>query len=272
MPCGDGFRLASGANVMIDSGSGLASYDWLAVAALNASEKCGRVFLAAPLRCGDIETRQRERIFWDSKNGGVAMLRERTIWVLTVDSLPLHNADKSAVVSTVCEAVQKEGLGLLDWSDDVARLQKRVAAVAEWHPEMNLPDLSTAHVLSTAPEWLPFYMQQEVDRLAPSHITVPSGSRIRVDYRKAAEAPVLSVRLQECFGMLHTPCVDGGKRTVLMELLSPGFKPVQLTQDMDSFWSNAYFEVRKELKRRYPKHYWPENPLDAEAVRGVKRK
>ena len=101
---------------------------------------------------------------------------------------------------------------------------------------------------------------------------MPSGSRIRVDYRKAAEAPVLSVRLQECFGMLHTPCVDGGKRTVLMELLSPGFKPVQLTQDMDSFWSNAYFEVRKELKRRYPKHYWPENPLDAEAVRGVKRK
>ena len=230
------------------------------------------------------------------------MLRERTIGVLTVDSQPLHNADKSAVVSTVCEAVQKEGLGLLDWSDDVARLQKRVDAVAEWHPEMALPDLSTEHVLSTASEWLPFYieqngkvlttaaelkkinlhdalwalipydMQQEVDRLAPSHITVPSGSRIRVDYRKAAEAPVLSVRLQECFGMLHTPCVDGGKRTVLMELLSPGFKPVQLTQDMDSFWSNAYFEVRKELKRRYPKHYWPENPLNAEAVRGVKRK
>lgn len=296
------FRLASGVNVQIDNGSNLASYDWLAVAALNASEKCGRVFLAAPLRPEDIETRQRERIFWDSRNGGVAMLRERTIGVLTVDSQPLHNADKSAVVSTVCEAVQKEGLGLLDWSDDVARLQKRVDAVAEWHPEMALPDLSTEHVLSTASEWLPFYieqngkvlttaaelkkinlhdalwalipydMQQEVDRLAPSHITVPSGSRIRVDYRKAAEAPVLSVRLQECFGMLHTPCVDGGKRTVLMELLSPGFKPVQLTQDMDSFWSNAYFEVRKELKRRYPKHYWPENPLDAEAVRGVKRK
>ena len=209
------FRLASGVNVQIDNGSNLASYDWLAVAALNASEKCGRVFLAAPLRPEDIETRQRERIFWDSKNGGVAMLRERTIGVLTVDSQPLHNADKSAVVSTVCEAVQKEGLGLLDWSDDVARLQKRVDAVAEWHPEMALPDLSTEHVLSTASEWLPFYieqngkvlttaaelkkinlhdalwalipydMQQEVDRLAPSHITVPSGSRIRVDYRKA---------------------------------------------------------------------------------------
>ena len=246
----------------------------------------------SPHRCGQMTSRH------DNANGFSGIQKT----AVTVDSQPLHNADKSAVVSTVCEAVQKEGLGLLDWSDDVARLQKRVDAVAEWHPEMALPDLSTEHVLSTASEWLPFYieqngkvlttaaelkkinlhdalwalipydMQQEVDRLAPSHITVPSGSRIRVDYRKAAEAPVLSVRLQECFGMLHTPCVDGGKRTVLMELLSPGFKPVQLTQDMDSFWSNAYFEVRKELKRRYPKHYWPENPLDAEAVRGVKRK
>ena len=95
--------------------------------------------------------------------------------------------------------------------------------------------------------------------------------RIRVDYRQGADNPIVSVRLQECFGLADTPRVDNGKRPVLMELLSPGFKPVQLTQDLRSFWQNIYFEVKKELKRRYPKHYWPDNPLDAEAVRGVKK-
>lgn len=189
------------------------------------------------------------------------------------------------------------------WSEKaVEQVQRRVAQVAAWHPEMALPDVSTKHLLSTAADWLPFYLEEggrvktsvqelrklnladiiwnilpyeaqlEVDRLAPTHIEVPTGSHIRIDYRSGAEAPVLSVRLQECFGMERTPCVDDGKQPLLMELLSPGFKPVQLTQDLASFWQGTYFEVRKELRRRYPKHYWPENPLEAEAVRGVKRK
>ena len=197
----------------------------------------------------------------------------------------------------------KNGLSMMDWSNDnVQRLQRRVAQVAAWHPELELPDISTEHMLSTAIEWLPIYLddgnrvrcttaelhklnlaeilwntiaydkQLEIDRLAPTHIQVPTGSRIRIDYRQGAEAPVLSVRLQECFGMEQTPCVNDGKQPILMELLSPGFKPVQLTQDLANFWRNTYFEVRKELRRRYPKHYWPENPLEAEAVRGVKRK
>ena len=197
----------------------------------------------------------------------------------------------------------KNGLSMMDWSNDnVQRLQRRVAQVAAWHPELELPDISTEHMLNTAIEWLPMYLddgnrvrctttelhklnlaeilwntiaydkQLEIDRLAPTHIQVPTGSHIRIDYRQGAEAPVLSVRLQECFGMEQTPCVNDGKQPILMELLSPGFKPVQLTQDLANFWRDTYFEVRKELRRRYPKHYWPENPLEAEAVRGVKRK
>lgn len=197
---------------------------------------------------------------------------------------------------------KKDGLSLLNWSDEVQHLQRRVATVAAWHPEIQVPDLSTQHLLDTVTQWLPLYLiegnriiqnsvelkkinlkevlwniipyelQLTIDRLAPTHLQVPTGSHIRIDYRTGTEAPVLSVRLQECFGMKQTPCVDEGRQPLLIELLSPGFKPVQLTQDLHSFWQNAYFEVRKELRRRYPKHYWPENPMEAEAVRGVKKR
>jgi ATP-dependent helicase HrpB len=112
--------------------------------------------------------------------------------------------------------------------------------------------------------------QQAVETLAPSHITVPTGSRIRVEYRTGADAPVVRVRLQECFGLVDTPHIDGVP--VLMELLSPGFKPVQLTSDLRSFWKGTYFQVRSELRRRYPRHAWPDDPLAADPVRGVRKK
>ena len=118
---------------------------------------------------------------------------------------------------------------------------------------------------------IPYEMQQRVERAAPTHIEVPTGSRIRLDYRQGADAPVLRVRLQECFGLLDTPRVDAGRVAVLMELLSPGYKPVQLTADLRSFWEGTYFEVRKELRRRYPKHAWPDDPLNAAPVRGTKK-
>ena len=119
---------------------------------------------------------------------------------------------------------------------------------------------------------IPYEKQALVDRLAPTHLEVPTGSRIRIEYRTGAEAPVLRVRLQECFGLMDTPRVDAGRLPVLMELLSPGFKPVQLTSDLRSFWNETYFEVRKELKRRYPKHSWPDDPASADPTRGVRRK
>ena len=310
------FRLASGKDVLIPSSDPMSAQPWIAIALL-----FDRVLLAAPLDIRQLAAssssassasssadepqgiiRHRDRIAWDGKQGKVVMQRERTIGKLVIDSKPIHDCDNARIVAIVCEAMKKEGLSMLDWSDPVKALQRRVAQVSTWHPELGIPDLSTEHLMATAEDWLPFYLeegnhvrqtlaelkkinlaevlwnilpydlQQEVDRLAPTHIAVPTGSKIRIDYRQGAEAPVLSVRLQECFGLTATPCVDGGKRPVLMELLSPGFKPVQLTQDLASFWQGTYFEVRKEMKRRYPKHYWPENPLEAEAVRGVKRK
>lgn len=302
-----GYRLASGANVQLDAADQQSAHSWLAVASLySATGTTGRVFLAAPIAPDDLEkefVKEVDNIAWDTKQGCVVMQREQRIGKLILSQKPIHDADKEHLKGIVCEAMKKDGLTMMAWSEKaVEQVQRRVAQVAAWHPEMALPDVSTEHLLSTAAQWLPFYLEEggrvktsvqelrklnladiiwnilpyeaqlEVDRLAPTHIEVPTGSHIRIDYRSGAEAPVLSVRLQECFGMERTPCVDDGRQPLLMELLSPGFKPVQLTQDLASFWQGTYFEVRKELRRRYPKHYWPENPLEAEAVRGVKRK
>lgn len=290
------YKLAGGgATVRLEEADALSAYDLLSVASLGT-----RIFLAAPLEETEVTelVTEKDALFWDSKEGRLVARSERRIGALLLGSRPLSQVDSEKRVQVICDAVRKEGLSLLDINEEVQRLQRRIAAVAAWHPELDLPDLSTEAVLSRAEEWLPFYLgkastaaelkkinlceavwnlldyeqQVEIDRLAPSHLQVPTGSRIRVDYRQGAEAPVVCVRLQECFGLTDTPRVDDGRRPVLMELLSPGFKPVQLTQDLRSFWSTTYFEVRKELRRRYPKHYWPDNPLEAEAVRGVKRK
>ena len=302
-----GYRLASGANVQLDAADQQSAHSWLAIASLySAPGTTGRVFLAAPIAPDDLEkefVKEVDNIAWDTKQGCVVMQREQRIGKLMLSQKPIHDTDKERLKGIVCEAMKKDGLTMMAWSEKaVEQVQRRVAQVAAWHPELALPNVSTEHLLSTAAQWLPFYLEEggrvktsvqelrklnlaeiiwnilpyeaqlEVDRLAPTHIEVPTGSHIHIDYRSGAEAPVLSVRLQECFGMERTPCVDDGRQPLLMELLSPGFKPVQLTQDLASFWQGTYFEVRKELRRRYPKHYWPENPLEAEAVRGVKRK
>ena len=302
LPEGRGhFQLATGERAAVAPEDALSACEWLAVASLSVrlgSE--GRIFLAAPVDPEDLPEliRTRDRVVWDGKVGAATARRERRIGSLLVDAKPLSEGVREQLTQAICEAAQKDGTAMLDFSDEVGNLQRRVAVVAAWHPELELPDLSTEAVLKNAPDWLPpfvgratttaelkkidlcaalwtlldYSQQQAVERLAPSHIAVPTGSRIRVEYRLGAEAPILRVRLQECFGLLDTPRVDDGRRPVLMELLSPGYKPVQLTADLRSFWSGTYFEVRKELRRRYPKHAWPDNPLEAEAVRGVKRK
>lgn len=298
------YRLASGEEVRLDRSDPLSACPWLAIASLHTSGAFGRVFLAAAVEPEDLEELATERdvVAWDTKQDCLLMQREWRVGRLLLRSKPIHDALRDLQERVICDAVTKNGLSLLSWSDEVVGLQRRVAQVAAWHPELNIPDLSTPHLLATAHEWLPFCLdsdgrlpttgaalrkidlcaalwslvpydlQRQIERLAPSHIAVPTGSRIRLDYRVGADAPVLSVRLQECFGMKETPCVNDGRVPVLMELLSPGYKPVQLTRDLRSFWQNTYFEVRGELRRRYPKHYWPDNPLEAEAVRGTKRK
>lgn len=294
------FMLSSGDMAQLPKDDDLSSEPWIVAANVNAREGVGRIFLAAPVCPQDLRpmVKERDNVAWDMKRGSVIAQREYRIGSLVLGSKPIREQSRELITDAICQAARKDGERMLDFSNAVTEWQRRVATVAEWHPEMGLPDVSTPSVLDKAPEWLPVFLgkattvaemkkidilpalqamltyeqQREVDRLAPERIEVPTGSKIKVEYRAAAEAPVLRVRLQEVFGMAQTPRVDGGRRPVLMELLSPGYKPVQLTQDLGSFWKNTYFEVRKELRRRYPKHSWPDNPLEAEAVRGAKRR
>lgn len=294
------FRLSSGDNAQVDINDTLSASKWIAVASLNAAS--GRIFLASPISKDALLllTYDHTTVQWDSRTERIIAQRQKRIGNLVIDSQDIQSPDRGQIIEAVCKAVAKSGVSLLDFSDSVAALQRRIETVRNWHPELSLPDTSTENLLATADEWLPFYLEQvsgtidkktlrsldlsaiilgmltyeqqlSLDRLAPTHITAPTGSRIRIDYRQGAEAPVVSVRLQECFGLTNTPTVNDGKQPLLMELLSPGFKPVQLTKDLRSFWQETYFEVRKELRRRYPKHSWPDDPLTAPATRTIQR-
>ena len=291
LPEGNGqFLLAGGEKLAQDASDPLCASSWLAVAAMNARPGgVGRIFLAAPVTAEDllVHAREREILNWDGRLGKVIARRERRIGVLLLSETPLADVPQDRVIACLCTAARKEGLSMFDFSDEVAGLQRRIAALAAWHPELELPDVQTQAILDRAEEWLPLYaggarttaalrkidlravltgmlsydQQQALERLAPDHFTLPCGRRARVEYRTGADAPVVRARLEDCFGLAETPRVDGGRLPVLMELLSPGFKPVQLTSDLNNFWKETYFEVRKELRRRYPRHPWPDDPL-----------
>lgn len=288
--CGH-YLLASGDLVSVDREDPVSVSEWLVAADASVRKgQEGRVFLSAAVSADELMplAHPYDRVVWDSRQGGVVARREWRIGILAVRSAEIHDVSREEVLDVICAAAKKEGESMFDFNDSVHEMQRRIAAAAAWHPELGLPDTGTKNVLELAPEWLPMYIgnartvnelrrldmcavvwgllsypqQKAVDEIAPSHVTMPSGKSVRLEYRQGAEAPVLRVRLQECFGLTDTPRVDGGGRPVLMELLSPGFKPVQLTSDLASFWSGTYFEVRKELRRRYPKHAWPEDPMN----------
>lgn len=277
------YRLANGDEVRINAEDVLSSKKFLAIASLGK-----RIFLAAPVD----ETVLRnmgtwnEKLHWDNKQGRVVARRELRLGALLLDTAVSDSIDRAQIIEAICAAAVKDGRSMFDFTDDVTRLIQRIETVAAWHPELDLPDVSVDRLLETSHEWLPLYIgdavtarelkridicqviwglltydrQQSVDAIAPSHYRLPNGRNVRLDYRVGADSPVLSARLEDCFGIRETPRVDNGTRPMLMELLSPGYKPVQLTKDIASFWNTTYHEVRKELRRRYPKHPWPENP------------
>ncbi|HMJ68873.1 MAG TPA: ATP-dependent helicase HrpB [Cyclobacteriaceae bacterium] len=259
----------------------------------------GKIFLAAPLNENDLVhlATDHENVRWDNERGMIVGSMDKRVGNLVLSSRPLAKIDRERKTTILCNVIRESGLRMLGWGDDQVQWQARVTSLRKWRGE-DWPDVSDDQLLDTLETWLAPYLenvskrpelekldldvilnstldwelQRKLDQLAPSRIEVPSGSMIQLTYSKDGSDPVMEVRLQELFGLLNTPAVNEGRIKILIHLLSPGYKPVQVTQDLRSFWQNTYHEVRKELHRRYPKHSWPEDPWTAKAVRGAKKK
>ncbi|HYG37102.1 MAG TPA: ATP-dependent helicase HrpB [Cytophagales bacterium] len=294
------YRLANGRVVQLTEHDPLIGEEWLSIAHLDAGKNEGRIFLAAPLNVKDVLhlAYEKEVVSWDSQKGVLIARNERRLGEITLNSTPLINIPEDQQAKILCNVLRSEGLNLLNWTETALSLQFRLANVKSWRPEENWPDLSNENLLNSLEEWIapylitvrkredfgkldldnilkgmvPWEKYQWLEELAPEKLKVPSGSMIKMEYFSDGRPPVLAVRLQEVFGLTDTPTINEGRTKVLLHLLSPGYKPVQVTQDLRSFWKNTYPEVRKELRVRYQKHSWPEDPWNAEAVRGVKKK
>lgn len=288
------FQLANGKIAAIGHRDNLANEPWLAVAHIDTRDGLGKIFMASPLNPKDLLplVKEREVITWDTRKGGLIATKDLRIGSIVLQSKPLAAPSEEHLVAAICNAIKNEGEALLNFDDAFSQLQNRILSVCKWNLFKDWPDVSTDELLLNNMDWLGFYLpkvkrpddlkkinlseallqyltweqQQTLNALAPAKINVPSGSNIGIEYLANGETPILSVRLQEVFGMADTPTINNGKIPLVLHLLSPGFKPVQVTSDLRSFWNNTYFEVKKELKRRYPKHAWPDDPWTEKAV------
>ena len=288
------FQLANGKYATAGHRDDLAHEPWLAVAHIDTRDGLGKIFMASPLNPKDLlpMVKEKQVITWDTRRGGLIASKDLRIGSIVLQSKPLPNPDESYLQVAISNAIKTEGEQLLSFDEKMQQLQNRILSLRKWNPNEGWPEVSTSTLLLTNSEWLMPYlinikkpddlkkinlhdallnsldwdMQQSLNELVPAKINVPSGSAIEVAYLPNGETPILSVRLQEVFGLADTPMVNKGKMSVVMHLLSPGFKPVQVTSDLRSFWNNTYFEVKKELQRRYPKHAWPDEPWEAKAV------
>ena len=294
------YRLREGRSAWLDPGQSLADAPFLAVGALDDRPGGARVFSAAPLPADEIETLFADQLVtedsvgWNSTAGRVEARQVTRLGAVVLRDGPLQSPPPHLVTAALVEGIRQSELRALPWSNELNRLRDRLGFLHA-HLGAPWPDASDDALLATLADWLQPYLagmtrlsdlgrldlgmvlrqlapsRADLDRLAPSHVTVPSGSVRPLDYAEA-DAPVLAVRLQEVFGMQQTPRVLGGTVPVVMHLLSPAQRPVQVTSDLASFWREGYFDVRKDLRGRYPKHHWPEDPLSATPTARAKRR
>lgn len=288
------FQLANGKIAAAGHKDDLAHEAWLAVANMDLRDGLGKIFMAAPLNPKDLIhlVKEKQNISWDTRKGGLIASTELKIGSIVLKTSSIKNPDSELAIEAICNAIKTEGESLLEFSDSFTQLQNRIGSLAQWQTEQQWPQTNTIHLLQTAKEWLGPYVkdirkaeelkkidiyeallhsltweqQQLLEQLAPAKLEVPSGSKIRIEYFMNGAQPIIAVRLQEVFGMTDTPTVNKGTIKTVLHLLSPGYKPVQVTTDLKSFWNSTYHEVKKELQRRYPKHSWPDDPWSATAV------
>jgi ATP-dependent helicase HrpB len=301
---GGRYLLSQGRGAALPGPSALARSEFIVAAEIDAGEREAKLFLAAPLERALLEQHfgalitEQDQVAWDARAGAVIARRVRRLGALVLEERALRGGIEADTRAAMLAGIRALGLDCLPWTKDLQQWRARVTVVrnsattpeqaAEW------PDVSDAALLATLEDWLAPWLagvtrrehlarvdlhgalhglldwnaQRRLDEWAPTHLTVPSGSRIAVDYSGAV--PALAVRLQEVFGWMESPRLAGGRVPVMLELLSPARRPVQVTRDLASFWARGYLEVKKELKGRYPRHYWPDDPYAATPTRKVR--
>jgi ATP-dependent helicase HrpB len=299
---GERYQLSGGTGAVLPKGSPLAREKYLAVGDVDGAGSEVRVFLASPIKEKDLlevfrgQVTNVDEVRWDSRSEAVVARRIQRLGMIELSETNL-TPPKEQLRGAMLDGIRSLGLHVLPWTKEALSFQTR----SEWVRRNGLvdaswPELSTQHLGDSLNEWLGPHLDgvtrqphlerlnllkilrsqlsswqlHELDKLAPTHLTVPTGSRIPLDY--SGRHPVLAVRLQEMFGETETPTLAGGRVKVMLHLLSPAHRPLAVTQDLPSFWKNAYIGVRKDMRGQYPKHVWPENPLEAEPTKRSKRK
>ncbi|MDH5738976.1 MAG: ATP-dependent helicase HrpB [Nitrospira sp.] len=298
------YRLVNGRGARFTGPNSLAAEPFLVIADLDGNTPWARIHLAAPITREEIESLYRdqlvveESVIWDETSGAVRAFRRQKLGAVVTRDEAISHLDEEQILKAILQGIHHAGLESLPFTKELHEWRVRVRWVRHIEgPHSDWPDLSNEALLATLGTWLSPYLtgittlnrvnrldlapplralltyeqHRRLDQLAPTHLVVPSGSRVRVDYEQP-ELPVLAVRLQEMFGCKETPRVANGKVPVMLHLLSPAGRPVQVTQDLAGFWKRAYHEVRKELRGRYPKHHWPEDPASSIPTTKPKRR
>ncbi len=292
------YRLSGGGGAILPEHDGLGKSEWLAVATTDGAAGDQRIFLAAPLTMGEIENHfphlieVDESVAWDGRSQAVNAKRVRRLGALILEERTLTDADPEAIADAMVKGVGEMGLGCLPWTDGASSFRAQAAFIRRHFPEEAWPDLSDEALLRELDQWLkpylsgisrkshlnrldmlaimrdlvPHNLQRQMDVLAPRRIEVPSGSHVAIDYDTEGD-PVIRVRLQEMFGLAKTPSVAKGRAQLRIELLSPAGRPLAVTKSLETFWTNGYPDVRADMRGRYPKHSWPEDPMTAAAVK-----
>jgi ATP-dependent helicase HrpB len=287
-----GYLLSNGRGAVLTSAQYLSNEPYLVAAELDDQGSDGRIYRAAPVELIELEKYFSEEIeaesevVWDRAVQAVRARKREKLGAMVLKETQIHNPASDQGLKALVEGIQEEGLAILPWNKASRQLQQRMSFMhhvdSSW-PEatddallLRLEDWLTPHLLGMKSRndlqklnvammlesWLSWQERKALDEYAPTHINVPSGSRIPIDYSEPS-APALAVRLQEMFGLADSPRIGNGRIPLTIHLLSPAQRPVQVTRDLASFWKDAYYEVKKDLKGRYPKHYWPEDPWNA---------
>jgi ATP-dependent helicase HrpB len=292
------YRLSGGRGGKLDENDPLAGEAFLAVAHLDGAGADGRIFLAAPIALAEIEqdfeSELQERAFieWDGREEAVKARRQRRLGALILSDKPQPNPDPALVLAAMQDGLCKLGLAVLPWTKEAMRLRERVRFAARHRPNDGWPDFSDDALLegfgpylagmtrradlqrldlaAVLRAMLPFDLSRKLDRLAPERIEAPSGNAHAIDYSE--DPPVLAVKLQEMFGLEDGPSLLDGQVAITLHLLSPAARPLAVTQDLKSFWANAYASVKAEMRGRYPRHPWPDDPLSALATARTKKR